>query len=92
MQQTEGLETQYKTNLNKEDGEVLHLLTNRLGKFKAAFPKCFYYIQDEDHIFLNTGKSKRIHIICIIKPPTIFVEFSDNMFAGKSIRYGKGVK
>ena len=42
MQQTEGLETQYKTNLNKEDaGEVLHLLTNRLGKFKAAFSKMF---------------------------------------------------
>ena len=42
MQQTEGLETQYKTNLNKEDREVLHLLTNRLGKFKAAFPKYFH--------------------------------------------------
>ena len=41
MQQTEGLETQYKTNLNKEDREVLHLLTKRLGKFKAASP-CFY--------------------------------------------------
>ena len=42
MQQTEGLETQYKTNLNKEDREVLHLLTKRLGKFKAAIPNCFY--------------------------------------------------
>ena len=28
MQQTEDLETQYKTNLNKEENEVLHLSFN----------------------------------------------------------------
>ena len=44
------------------------------------------------HIFLNNGKSINIHRICIMKPVCIFVEFPDNKFAGKSIKYGKGVK
>ena len=43
-------------------------------------------------IFLNNGKSKKIHINCILKPPLIFVSLPDSKFAGKSIRYGKGVK
>ena len=45
-----------------------------------------------DHVFLNIGKSNRIHRICIEKPPIIFVALPDSKFAGKSIKYGKGVK
>ena len=45
--------------------------------------------EDKD---LNDGKSKRIHKICILIPPIIFVLLPDSKFAGKSIRYGKGVK
>ena len=51
-----------------------------------------YFFVPSDHIFLNTGKSKTIHKICILKPIAIFVAFPDSRFAGKSIRYGKGVK
>ena len=31
-------------------------------------------------------------MICMLKPPLTFVSFPDSKFAGKSIRYGKGVK
>ena len=51
-----------------------------------------YFFVPSDQTFLNIGKSKRIHIICIMNPLLIFTTFPDNRFAGKSIRYGKGVK
>ena len=31
-------------------------------------------------------------MICMLNPPLIFVELPDSKFAGKSIRYGKGVR
>ena len=55
-------------------------------------PIAVYFFVPKDHIFLNTGKSKRIHVIWINNPPLIFVALPDSKFAGKSIRYGKGVK
>ena len=51
-----------------------------------------YFLVPEDHIFLNIGKSIRTHRICILIPPMIFVGLPDNKFAGKSIKYGNGVK
>ena len=44
-----------------------------------------YFFAPADHILLNTGKSKSIHRICILKPPITFVSFPDSKFAGKSI-------
>ena len=51
-----------------------------------------YFFVPADHIFLNAGKSNKIQRICILKPPIIFVALPDSKFAGKSIKYGKGVK
>ena len=51
-----------------------------------------YFLVPSDHIFLNKGKSIKIQRICILNPELIFVELPDNKFAGKSIRYGNGVK
>ena len=45
-----------------------------------------------DHILLNIGKSNKIQNICIKKPKLILVVFPDNKFAGKSIKYGNGVR
>ena len=51
-----------------------------------------YFFVPSNHVFLNTGKSIRIQIICILNPSLILAAFPDNKFAGKSIKYGNGVK
>ena len=59
---------------------------------KIHDPIAVYFLVPSDQILLKAGKSNRIQRICIIKPPIIFVELPDNKFAGKSIKYGKGVR
>ena len=38
------------------------------------------------------GKRTEIQNICIKNPEIMFVLFPDNIFAGKSIKYGNGVR
>ena len=45
-----------------------------------------------DHVTLKIGKSNNIQNICMANPLVTFVMFSDNKFAGKSIKYGNGVR
>ena len=79
-------ELEYKTNI------VVDLITAILSLVGSIFLLSIFF---QNNGYIGGWKFEQaliIQRICILKPLLIFVSLPDSKFAGKSIRYGKGVK